>query len=44
MLKKYFKEYENYKIDEYKLFKLMKKIDKGILDMIHSSKEAKFWL
>lgn len=44
MLKKYFKEYKNYKIDEYKLFKLMKRIDKGILDMIHSSKEAKFWL
>lgn len=44
MLKKYFKEYKNYKIDEYKLFKLMKRIDKGILDMIHSSKEAKFWI
>ena len=44
MLKKYFKEYENYKIDEYKLFKLMKKIDNCILDMIHSSKEVKFWI
>jgi hypothetical protein len=44
MLKKYFKEYKNYKIDEYKLFKLIKRIDKSILDMIHSSKEAKFWI
>jgi hypothetical protein len=44
MLKLYFKEYNNYKVDEYKLFKLMKRIDKNILDMIHSSKEAKFWL
>jgi hypothetical protein len=42
MLKSYFKEYNNYKIDEYKLFKLMKRIDKGILDTIHSRKEAKF--
>jgi ERCC4-related helicase len=44
MLKRYVNEYNNYKIDEYKLFKLMKIIDKGILDMIHSSKEVKFWL
>lgn len=44
MLKRYFKEYDNYKIDEYRLFKLMKRIDKSILDMIHSSKEVKFWL
>jgi hypothetical protein len=44
MLKIYFNEYENYKIDEYKLFKLMKKIDNCILDMIHSSKEVKFWI
>ena len=44
MLKRYVNEYNNYKIDEYKLFKLVKIIDKGILDMIHSSKEVKFWL
>lgn len=43
MLKRYFKEYENYKMNEYDLFILMHKIDKKILDMIHSSKEAKFW-
>lgn len=44
MIKQYIKKYENYKIEEYDLFYLMKKIDKEILDMIHSSKDAKFWL
>jgi hypothetical protein len=44
MIKKYIKEYDDYKIGEYELLKMMYKIDKNILEMIHSSKEVKFWV
>lgn len=43
-IKKYTNLYNDYKTDEYKLFKLMIKIDNSILDTIHKSKHSKFWL
>ena len=44
LIERYIKEYNNYKVDESRLLKLMKYIDKMILDMIHDSKESRFWL
>lgn len=44
LIKHFLESFNNYKIDNETLFNLMQRIDLTILDLIHSSKEPKFWL
>jgi hypothetical protein len=44
LIEKYIQLYKSNKIDNEKLFNMMKSIDSSILDIIHDSTEPVFWL
>ena len=44
LIKHFIDSFNNHNIDNETLFNLMQRIDLTILDLIHSSKEPRFWL
>ena len=44
LIKHFIESFNNHNIDNEMLFNLMQRIDLTILDLIHSSKEPRFWL
>jgi hypothetical protein len=44
LIKHFIESFDDYDINNETLFNLMQRIDLSILDLIHSSKEPRFWL